>query len=63
VSATAGPANIQATAAATSLFIITLPVDVRLTLAAFSLEPIGQDQYIAMVRQARAVTPPCAPEE
>jgi hypothetical protein len=48
----------QAIAAATSLFIITiitLPVDVRLALAAFPLEPIGQSQYIAMVRHARAV--------
>jgi hypothetical protein len=46
----------QATAAATSLFIITLPVDIRLALAAFWLEPIGQDQYIAMERYASAMS-------
>jgi hypothetical protein len=55
VSAAAGPASIQAIAAAISLFIIMLPVDVRPTLAAFSLESIDQGQYIAMVRHARAV--------
>src|SRR6266481_5403297 len=65
VSAPAGPANIQAIAAATSLFItiITLPVDVRLALAAFLLEPIGQTQYIAMERYARAIAYQCALEE
>src|SRR5882724_10008351 len=52
VSAAAGSASMQAIAAAISRFIITLQFDVR-------LEPIGQAQYIGMVRRARAVTGPC----
>src|SRR5947207_12919674 len=58
VSAAAGPASMQATAAATSFFIITI-ITLRSTLcfplAAFLLEPIGQTQYIAMERYARAI--------